>query len=216
MRYIEIVRPYYRQLLFVVLAFTTMVGVSFWYVKDIVQQQTEMNGNAAMDSANATIRSLLAETEVSLINVVFTVEEMISRGESQESVLEHITNLTDWYYAKAQRYFAFNGIYGYIRGEYLDGAGWVPPDDYNPVARPWYVGAIKSRGQIHYTDPYVDADTGKVIISTSQQVFTKKRQISGVVSIDFDITAVAEYIKTLHPAGGGYGFLLNDKMELVA
>ena len=29
------------------------------------------------------------------------------------------------------------GIYGWINEEYLDGAGWVPDEDYVATERPW-------------------------------------------------------------------------------
>ena len=213
---IRMKKPYLQQAMLVVLAFVIMVGVSFWYVKDIVQQQMRVNGDEVIASANATVRSLLSETEVALINVLFGVEEMIDSGASTEDLTRYITNLSTWLIEKTQRYFGLNGIYGYVRGEYIDGGGWVPPEDYAPEKRLWYIGAMKNQGRTHYTDPYVDAETGRVIISVSRQLRSKDGIPGGVVAIDFYISAVSEYIESLRPVGGGYGVLFNDRLELVA
>ena len=213
---IRMKKPYLQQAMLVVLAFMIMVGVSFWYVKDIVQQQMRINGDEVIASANATVRSLLSETEVSLISVLYPVERLIDDGESTENVVRHIAALSDWLVEKTHRYFALSGIYGYVRGEYVDGGRWIPPADYVPEKRPWYIGAIQKQGKTHYTDPYVDAETGRVIISVSREVRGKEGTSGGVVAIDFDISAVTEYIEGLHPVGGGYGVLINDRLELVA
>jgi len=212
----KLIKTYYRQLLIVILAFATMVSVSFWYVKDVVQVQAEKNGNAIIDSANATIRSLLAEIEASLVNVVFTVEAMVAKDAPREDIAGHMVNMTRWFYTKTQRNHAFNGVYGYIRGDYLDGREWEPPTEFNPRLLSWYVGAMRNRGKIHYTDPYVSPETRKVVITTSQQVFDPTGRPCGVVAIDFDISAISDYIKTLNSGDGGYCFLLNDQLEIIA
>ncbi|UQZ87794.1 histidine kinase [Deltaproteobacteria bacterium Smac51] len=207
--------PKYKQLLFVVIAFVLMVGVSYWSVNGLIQRQMRINGDAIMSSATATVRSLLAETETSLVSMAFATESRLNEGSSLDEILNYYYSASNWFYGRSQKYFAFNGIYGVINGVYLDGNHWQPPASYVPSERPWYIGAVAVPGEIFYTDPYVDAETGKVIISVSKVVFNHEGYESGVISIDFDMTAVSDYIRTLNVAGGGYGLLLNERLEIV-
>ena len=209
--------PKYKQLLFVVIAFLTMIVVSYCYVRNIVQQQMKTNGQEVMKSATYTVRSLLAETEVSLINVAFSVESMIAQNQSQDQIHEFMVNLSTWFILSGHtRYFAFNGIYGVVRGEYLDGSLWSPPPEYVPQTRPWYLGAVRNNGRIFYSNPYIDDMTKKPVISVSRMIFDPGRTPAGIVAVDFDITVLSNFVSGLSVAGGGYGFLLNQNLEFMA
>ena len=56
----------------------------------------------------------------------------------------------------------FTGIYGYINGQYIDGSGWIPPKEYDPLTRDWYIDAFEAGGDMVLSEPYVDAQTGSV------------------------------------------------------
>ena len=213
-----LLNPRYRQVLFVAAAFAIMVGVSYWYVKDTVQQQMEVNGSEVMSSATATVRMLLSETEVSLANLTFAMEDMVDKGYSVEAIEKYLVDFTARHSAMGDRHFAFNDIsvYGVVHGRYVDGNGWKPSASYMPTDRPWYVGAMAAAGGIFFTAPYVDAETGQIIITVSRQILGKGKAFHGVLAIDFDISAVTKFIGRLKVAGGGYGFLLNDKLEIVS
>lgn len=95
-----------------------------------------------------------------------TVEDMVEQGDSSERILEYLTKETK----KQEEQFDENytGIYGYIQGEYLDGLGWEPDEGYEPTERDWYIAAMKAKGETTIVSPYVDAQTGAVIISVSK------------------------------------------------
>ncbi|MCR5825084.1 MAG: diguanylate cyclase [Oscillospiraceae bacterium] len=76
-----------------------------------------------------------------------------------------------------------NGIYGLISGEYMDGANWVPDADYVPTERLWYRDAIASAGAVAITEPYLDAQTGNMIITFSKALYDK----TSVVAIDVSL-----------------------------
>ncbi len=60
------------------------------------------------------------------------------------------------------------GIYGYCRGEYLDGSGWVPDADYEPKKRPWYKRAWIAGGETVLVEPYRNLQTNSMMMSVSQ------------------------------------------------
>ena len=46
---------------------------------------------------------------------------------------------------------------------------WDIPDDYNPTQRTWYQQAIQT-DQVIFTDPYVDAMTGELVITIAKAI----------------------------------------------
>ncbi|MCR5687944.1 MAG: response regulator [Lachnospiraceae bacterium] len=95
------------------------------------------------------------------------LDYLVSQSKAVESVLPEATT----------------GIYGYINGEYLDGDGWVPGEDYDPVMRPWYIKARANMGQIVVVDPYLDAQTGQIITTFAKQMCDAK----SVVALDLSL-----------------------------
>lgn len=82
----------------------------------------------------------------------------------------------------------YTGIYGYIRGKYLDGSGWKPDAGYDPTSRPWYTDALAAGGQAKLVDPYMDMQTKKVAMSVSKLLADQ----SSVISVDVSLAKVQE------------------------
>ncbi|MCK7543075.1 methyl-accepting chemotaxis protein [Marinobacter bryozoorum] len=81
------------------------------------------------------------------------------------------------------------------------------PDGYDPRERPWYQLAEElGRGSI--TDPYVDAASGEVVLSTLAPV--KQGEYRGVAGGDITLTAVDEVLATVNLANTGYAALVSS------
>ena len=57
------------------------------------------------------------------------------------------------------------------------------PTNYDQTARPWYKGALSTNG-IYISDPYIDFNTKKLLITFSKAVYTNGK-LKGVFGIDF-------------------------------
>ncbi|MBR1568428.1 MAG: cache domain-containing protein, partial [Lachnospiraceae bacterium] len=77
-----------------------------------------------------------------------------------------------------------SGLYGYINGEFLDGILWVPDDDFVPTERPWYTKAIANKGEITMVEPYLDAQTGEVLMAISKMLKDGKSVVSMDITLD--------------------------------
>jgi len=64
-------------------------------------------------------------------------------------------------------------------------------DDYNPVKRGWYALA-KSSTESVWTDTYIDAFTGKTIVTCAKQVVDNDGKFIGVVSADISLSSIAD------------------------
>jgi hypothetical protein len=126
--------------------------------------------------------------------------------------------------------YGFTGLYGVVRGTFLDGTGWVPPDGYVYQERPWYLAAKEGGRNIGSTDPYTSFvsntsdGTGIVFapnwtISYGMELYDTAGEAVGVLCIDVSLNAIADYIETVRPirvTEDGYGVLLDRNLIIIA
>ncbi|MBO4905329.1 MAG: response regulator, partial [Lachnospiraceae bacterium] len=106
----------------------------------------------------------------------------------------------------------FTGIYAYINGEFLDGLDWVPPEGYDPVMRDWYINAVYAGGEVTIIPPYVDAQTGDVIISISKMLIDKE----SVVSLDVALNYIQDLVSQISINGYGYGMIIDKNGMIIS
>ena len=81
------------------------------------------------------------------------------------------------------------------------------PDGFDPRSRPWYKDALNSNAA-SLTEPYIDAVTGRMIISIGTAV-KKGGQTLGVVGTDLTLKTITDTINALDFGGMGYAFLIS-------
>ncbi len=216
MRAKELVKANYQQILFVCTAFVAMVLVSYFYASAIVRRQIQVIGDSGIDITQAKVAASLTETELLFANVVQTVESMLGARRSNADILAALRGTNAYFNAERSPLPDFMKIYGHIRGEFLDGSGWVPPADYVPARRPWHIGAESNNGKIFFSAPYVDAETGGMCISFSQKLFDHTKTAQGILAIDVKLSRITDYVRRQRIAGNGYGVLIDDKMTFIA
>lgn len=82
------------------------------------------------------------------------------------------------------------------------------PEGYDPRQRPWYKKAM-NLGSASFTDPYQDASTGDMIISTLAPI--SRGEYKGVAGADIGLGAIAKTLSTIHLAETGYAALINQR-----
>jgi len=209
----KLITENYPQVLIVFLAFLTMVLVSYFYVSNIVQRQMLTIGEETMNTIQTSVTASLSESELMFSSVSQETKTLLINGESNQDILEFLVSTNNYYGEERSLRSDFLKVYAYIRGEFLDGSGWVPPDDYVPMQRPWYIGAAENGDGIYFSEPYVDADTGGICISFSQQLLDKDGNSFGIVAIDLNLTRITDYISSQEIANNGYGVLVDDNLN---
>jgi signal transduction histidine kinase/CheY-like chemotaxis protein/HPt (histidine-containing phosphotransfer) domain-containing protein len=141
----------------------------------------------------------------------YTIDKMILEGDSREEILEFLTDET---VAVAETLITdSNGIYGYINGEYLDGLGWVPDEDYDPTERPWYLEAMAGNGEVVIADPYLDELTGSVMISFAKTLCDGV----SVMSMDVSMEGFQDILeKHVSEGNSNYEFIVNSNGMILA
>ena len=160
---------YIKNIIIYVLIILFFIGIVFVYYGMLYQETRENIIAAGRDDAvtSANRINMHLSSSVDIIKLSgYTVDNMIRENRSKEDILDYLTDET---VAVRDSLIAdTTGVYGYIMGEYMDGSGWVPEAGYDPTIRPWYTEAMKGNGELVMVDPYVDLDTGTVMIAISR------------------------------------------------
>lgn len=138
------------------------------------------------------------------------IEYLLKKDAGPDVILDFLVNESDYYTNSVDE--NFTGVYGWIGGEYLDGIGWEPDADYVPTERVWYTDAIKADGQPAMISPYLDAQTGTIMISISRMLYDGE----SVISLDISMDTLQKLTELINLNGHGYGFIIDRDGFVVA
>ena len=191
-------------LMALLVAYTTrlMYKSSYSYINEL--------GNDKTSAITADLENYLETARSVLWVAADTVDHMVANGATNEEIVEYITRES----ANTASQFddTYTGLYGVINGEYVDGVGWTPPDDYDPTVRDWYIDTVAAGGQPLIVSPYVDAQTGNVIISVCKAL----TDTNNVLGLDLTLTGVQKTVEETQMNGNGYAFIVNYDGTVVA
>ncbi|ABR50709.1 methyl-accepting chemotaxis sensory transducer [Alkaliphilus metalliredigens QYMF] len=86
------------------------------------------------------------------------------------------------------------------------------PEDFDPRARPWYEVAIAA-DDIAWTDPYVDAGTGQLVVTVAHPVYNSygSNELVGVVALDVALGSLESLVLNTSLGQSGYVSLTNGE-----
>jgi len=96
----------------------------------------------------------------------------------------------------------------------ISGVSWVPDKGYDCRTREWYKEAMQSSGVV-YIKPYVDAQTGRMVITVAKAL-KKDGKAIGVLAGDIFITNVIDVVKSYDINQNSYAFLLDSEGNFLA
>lgn len=87
--------------------------------------------------------------------------------------------------------------------------GWEVPEDYKATERDWYPDAFNKPKTVYVSPAYVDADTGRVVITIAKAII-KGNQAVGVFAADFFIDTLMDMTVSLSDKGS-FAVLLDSE-----
>lgn len=178
--------------LFLPLFLLVLILLNFRMVYNLSSDNIEYDGEYRVKSYSVAYEDYLKPGLQTMEYVAYNTEHMLKTNAGNEEILKFFERETTAYASEVDS--ATTGIYGYINGEFLDGSGWVPDDDYVPTERPWYVDAVTSEDEVNYVSPYVDEMTGDTIMTICRCLSDG----SSVIAVDFkmnELNNITEHVK---------------------
>ena len=139
------------------------------------------------------------------------VDEMIRENQPTSEILNYLT--AESLSIKKSIDMDYTGLYGWINGEYCDGVGWVPDEDYIPTERPWYVETIHDDSDVTFVRPYLDDQTETILTTMAEQLSDGV----SVIALDVTLTRIQEITEqTAQHTPGSYGIVLDKTGQVIA
>ncbi len=107
-----------------------------------------------------------------------------------------------------------NGVYiGNENEELINPFGFVPPADFVVTERDWYIEGI-THEQFQYGSAYVDADTGKYIVSASASL-NDRNGVQSVAAVDISLEKISDMVGTMEVMDTGAVFLVDKSTSTI-
>ena len=184
------------------------------YVSSLMYKVAVSNSYAVMEDRILTVSAMINNHLNTAENVLHvagdSVHHMLISGTTSarihEFLVDETTNVSEQFDEN------YTGLYGYIMGKYIDGLNWVPPEGYDPKSREWFIVAKEAGGSVVFSNPYIDAQTGNMIISACRLLPDKQ----SVIALDVQLKGIQTMMNELTIAGKGYGFVVDENGLIVA
>ena len=190
------------------------VAVMVAYTSSLIYSVAVSNYNAVIEDRVLNVSSLIdnhLNTAENVLHVTAdSVNHMLISGSTPSRIHEFLVEETN--NVSEQFNENFTGIYGYIMNRYMDGLNWEPPKGYDPKSRDWYIIAKEHEGDVAFAPPYMDAQTGNLIISVCRMLPDRQN----VLSLDVQLKGIQSLMDELTLNGKGYGFIVDDTGLIIA
>ena len=190
------------------------VAVMVFYTSRLIYSVAILNSNAVIEDRIKNVSSLIENHLNTAENVLQitadSVHHMLISGSTpsriHEFLVEETNNVTEQFGEN------YHGLYGFIMSKYMDGLKWEPPADYDPKTRDWYIVAQQNGGEVAIVPPYIDAQTGDLIISVSRMLPDRQN----ILSLDVYLNGIQALMDELTLSGKGYGFVIDETGLFIA
>ena len=184
------------------------------YTTRLMYNVAVSNSNAVMEDRILTVSAMINNHLNTAENVLHvagdSVHHMLISGTTSARIHEFLVNETE--NVSQQFDENYTGIYGYIMGKYIDGLNWVPPEGYDPKSRDWFIEAMAADESVVFTMPYIDAQTGNLIVSACRMLPDRQ----SVIALDVQLKGIQSMMSELTLNGKGYGFVVSNDGMLIA
>ena len=203
-----------RSMIIPLIMVSVFVFVMVIYTSTLVYNVAVLNSNAVIEDKISNVSSLIENHLNTAKNVLQisadAVQHMMISGSTPTRIHEFLVEESD----NVEKQFGedYHGLYGYIMSRYMDGMNWEPPEGYDPKTRDWYIVAKENDGDIAFVPPYVDAQTGEMIISVCR-MFPDRQNI---ISLDVKLNGMQDLMDDLTLNGKGYGFVIDEDGFIIA
>ena len=213
--FLHINRDLLLQFLMVFAAFSIMIVISSYFGSNIVSKNIASYGENIVSVSAEAINTYLNDYVLSIENMSFFIEKLHRNNAGIEKIRQEVASWSELIHSKYRGVDLSISFYGIFYDTFIDGRDWIPPADYVPQSRPWYIDAYSHNGDISFTYPYLNAETDDYTISISKLVFNENNEPFGVISTDALLSVIADFVESMDFLGDGFGFLLDDRHCLV-
>jgi len=216
----EVKRPLYIQILFTLLAFTAMVSLSNLFMRDIMHKNLIRNAENVFSFAKTQLESDLMEPRMMLSGFSQTVRNMIMRGQSADTLVNYMEDITQYFRSSGSRIMSSVVIFGLFEAfgddEVFLSSSAKFPDNYQASKRLWYILASSNCGIVMETPPYSSILSGNNVITYARCIHDENDKRLGIVGMEVKIDDIGRNIVDIALDSGGYSVVISQEMTVIA
>ncbi|MDR0324944.1 MAG: hypothetical protein LBI19_02465, partial [Oscillospiraceae bacterium] len=199
------------------LAFAVMTVSSCFIMGRTLNNKLLKNADDVISGTQSHLYHLLLEPEAVINMIADSIQDHIRSGDSFEAIQAHMIEYSSPSFKEKMRMFEYISIYAFfdVYDAFFDGGGWDPSDDYLPRERPWYTAAIQSGGRVAISEPYIDLDTGKPVVSFARRMSVDAGELLGVIAIDVPLEFIGDMINERKITEGSFGILVDETLRVI-
>jgi len=179
------------------------------YYTSIMGKMQNM-GMGIIDGTKEKVEKYLSKDIEVVQTTAFALEYMIENNVPIEEMEEYLVYESNRYIEEIDS--NFTGIYGLVKGEYIDGSGWVPDADYIPQERDWYIAAQRAQGETVMISPYLDAKTNTMMMSIGKMFPDKE----SVIAIDITLNEIQYFVEDVAQSSSGVAFIVDRDGRVIS
>lgn len=203
-----------KNIIVTILVLTFFVGILILFYRKLYDEKRDniiKDGEMAAGSAADQIDKYLSTNIDSIKMSAFTLDQMITENKSDEEIQDFLVGQSTAIRSAVLE--NATGLYGYINGRFFSGTNWEPPEDYDATARPWYTKPMANKGNITMLDPYIDVQSGNVMLAVGKTLCDDK----SVISVDISLDKIQQITEEAVASGeSDVEMIINDKGIVVA
>lgn len=182
--------------------------------RKIVLRQSEEHLTTKSDYMREKVLSFFSQRQMILNNETEHISELFTKSAgytnpvtSGDSLATHLASVLK----SLKEEFGIIDIYiGYADGSISCGSGWVPEEPgWKANERPWYKSAVEAKGELVYTDVYIDSDTKKPVVTLSKTIEMDGQSEPAVIALDIGLAQLSDLFLTEKIGNTGYTFVLD-------
>lgn len=201
-------------ILSVVAIFVIVAVVIYSNTKEIIVEDMNSSLSYEKERISVEVDELLqpATDSVELLNANAYVRDFISRVDTPDTVkgtggynelIRTLNLIKDNNKNLLNVYIGLDAVNKVITQDEFE-----PPADYNMKERSWYTDAVKNKA-VTVTDPYIDAGSGKMVVTVSAPILNDSGTVIGVAGADISTEQITEALSAFNYNGSGFAILID-------
>lgn len=193
---------------FLLIAFGTVTISSYRDATKVVTNQIDQQLITKSDYLREKMQKYFESREVLLESASIYIENMVQLSNGKNELQDYLTS-------QLERFGEGQGIVdiyvGYPDGTIDCGTKWIPEDpSWKANERSWYIAAEAAKGEVAFTDIYMDVDTKMPVVTVAKAIYNSNNTIAGVIAIDVGLSRLDEIISSEVIGTSGYAFVLDQ------
>lgn len=186
-----------------------MTVISSLQVKKKTEDVLIDQSNAFVTEMSDAISLFFDQFEKGLTQLANSHEVLTFTAEDEVDAPALLDALNDQFAQALELYDGASTVFYAHPTQYVNLPFTAHGDDFDPTKRPWYENALEKDGEVAWSNPYIDAATGNLTI-TSSIVVKKDGQFNGVLAFDIELDTLTDHLAQSQVVHEGYPILIDN------